>query len=107
MDGIITTTVCVVPVNTRSVHDSRNDPTKFVPNQLSGADYSVTNNYITLQSRKSKVEGGRYIMIVANPKEATNINEINPLKQQLQKAHGEQYTDYPDEIYRLTKLPIL
>ena len=44
------------------------------------------------------------ITIVANPKEATNINEDQiPLKQQLQKAHGEQYTDYPDEIYRLTK----
>ena len=44
-------------------------------------------------------------MILANPKEATNINELS-LKQQLQKAHGEQYTDYPDEIYRLTKTRI-
>ena len=43
-------------------------------------------------------------MILANLKEATNINEYQTsLKQQLQKAHGEQYTDYLDEIYRLTK----
>ena len=43
-------------------------------------------------------------MIVANLKEATNINEYQiSLKQQLQKAHGEQYTDYLDEIARLTK----
>ena len=43
-------------------------------------------------------------MIVANLKEATNIDEYqNSLKQQLQKAHGEQYTDYLDEIYKLTK----
>ena len=43
-------------------------------------------------------------MILANLKEATNIDEYqNSLKQQLQKAHGEQYTDYLDEIYRLTK----
>ncbi len=50
------------------------------------------------------MESGRYIMILANLKEATNINEYQTsLKQQLQKAHGEQYTDYLDEIYRLTK----
>ena len=43
-------------------------------------------------------------MIVANLKEATNINEYQiSLKQQLQKAHGEKYTDYLDEITRLTK----
>jgi len=43
-------------------------------------------------------------MIVANLKEATNINEYQTsLKQQLQKAHGEQYTDYLDEISKLTK----
>ena len=43
-------------------------------------------------------------MILANLKEATNINEYQTsLKQQLQKAHGEQYTDYLDEIARLTK----
>ena len=50
------------------------------------------------------MERGRYIMIVANLKEATNINEYQTsLKQQLQKAHGEKYTDYLDEITRLTK----
>ena len=50
------------------------------------------------------MESGRYIMILANLKEATNIDEYqNSLKQQLQKAHGEQYTDYLDEIYKLTK----
>ena len=43
-------------------------------------------------------------MIVANLKEAKNINEYQALlKQQLQKAHGEQYTDYLDEISKLTK----
>ena len=71
--------VCVVLASPRSVHDSRN-AIKFVPNQLSGADYSVTNNYIHYNSERAKWKVEGIIMIVANPKEATNINEYQSVE---------------------------
>ena len=54
--------------------------TKFVHVQLSGADYfSDEQLYRIINSERSewKVEG---IMIVANPKEATNINEYQSVE---------------------------